>query len=499
MATAVDSLVPPPASALLPKKLLINGEWVDSLSGKTFDSIAPSTGKVITQIAEGGPEDIDRAVTAARAAFEGPWSKFTPIQREKVMHRFADAVEARWPEMIATDSLDMGFPIGFGSLLGDSYGSPELLRYFAGWPTKIAGETLSNSAEGSFFTYTRREPAGVVGAITAWNGPRISSVQKIAPALATGCTIVLKPSEVACLSIFVLGEIIQELDLPPGVINIVSGLGPVAGAALVEHPDVNRFNFTGSAATGQSLVRAAAGNFKQLTLEMGGKSPDIIFADADLDAAAQTGEMGIFANSGQMCTAGSRVYVERPAYDDFVERLAKLGASLIVGSSLDPKTMIGPVISQRQIDRISGYIESGKSLGAELVTGGERITEGNLADGFFLPPTVFAGVTDDMPIAKEEIFGPVVSVLPFDDLDEVVRRANATSYGLASGVWTRDIRKATQVAHRLDAGVVWINTYNKFDANTPYGGHKMSGWGSENGHNIIDEYLKEKTVWSNYG
>jgi aldehyde dehydrogenase (NAD+) len=268
MATAVDSLVPSPASASLPKKLLINGEWVDSLSGKTFDSIAPSTGKVITQIAEGGPEDIDRAVTAARAAFEGPWSKFTPIQREKVMHRFADAVEARWLEMIATDSLDMGFPIGFGSLLGDSYGSPELLRYFAGWPTKIAGETLSNSAEGSFFTYTRREPAGVVGAITAWNGPRISGVHKVAPVLATGCTIVLKPSEVACLSSFVLGEIIQELDLPPGVINIVSGLGPVAGAALAEHPDVNRFNFTGSAATGQSIVTAAAGNLKQLTLEL---------------------------------------------------------------------------------------------------------------------------------------------------------------------------------------------------------------------------------------
>ena len=499
MATAVNSLVPPPASASLPKKLLINGEWVDSLSGKTFDSIAPSTGKVITQIAEGGPEDIDRAVTAARAAFEGPWSKFTPIQREKVMHRFADAVEARWPEMIATDSLDMGFPIGFGPLLGDTYGSPELLRYFAGWPTKIAGETLSNSAEGSFFTYTRREPAGVVGAITAWNGPRISGVHKIAPVLATGCTIVLKPSEVACLSSFVLGEIIQELDLPPGVINIVSGLGPVAGAALAEHPDVNRFNFTGSAATGQSIVTAAAGNLKQLTLELGGKSPDIIFADADLDAAAQTGGMGIFGNSGQMCTAGSRVFVERPAYDEFVQRLAKLGASLIVGNSLDPATMIGPIVSQRQIDRVSGYIESGKSLGAEVVTGGERITEGDLADGFFLPPTVFAGVTDDMPIAKEEIFGPVVSVLPFDDLDEVVRRANATSYGLASGVWTTDIRKATQVAHRLEAGVVWINTYNKFDANVPYGGHKMSGWGSENGHNVIDEYLNVKTVWSNYG
>jgi aldehyde dehydrogenase (NAD+) len=454
---------------------------------------------VITQIAEGGPEDIDRAVTAARAAFEGPWSKFTPIQREKVMHRFADAVEARWLELIATDSLDMGFPIGFGSLNGDNYGSPELLRYFAGWPTKIAGETLSNSAEGSFFTYTRREPAGVVGAITAWNGPRISVVQKIAPVLATGCTLVLKPSEVACLSSFLLGEIIQELELPPGVINIVSGLGSVAGAALAAHPDVNRLNFTGSAATGRSIITAAAGNLKQLTLEQGGKSPNIIFADADLDAAARTGGMGAFANSGQMCTAGSRIFVERPAYDEVVQRLAKLGASLTVGNSLDPATMIGPIISQRQIDRISGYIESGKSLGAEVVTGGERITEGDLADGFFMPPTVFAGVTDDMPIAKEEIFGPVASVLPFDDLDEVIRRANATPYGLASGVWTRDIRKATQVAHRLEAGVVWINTYNKFDANAPYGGYKMSGWGRENGHNIIDQYLNVKTVWSNYG
>ena len=498
MSTSTTTLVAPPASAAAIKNLFINGEFVEPASGRYFDSLAPSTGEVVTQIAAGDGTDIDRAVRAARAALEGPWSKFTPLQRERLMHRFADAVEKRFDEMLATDSLDMGFPIGFGALLGDSYGPQDLLRYFAGWPTKIAGETLPNSMPGSLFTYSLREPIGVVGAITPWNAPRMTALLKAAPVLATGCTMVLKPSELACLSDFIVAEIVQELDLPPGVINIVPGLGSVAGAALAEHHDVDKLTFTGSTATGQSLVRASAGNLKRLTLELGGKSPDIVFADADLDAAAVTGSMGVFGNSGQMCTAGSRIFVERSVCDEFAERVASVGRQLKVGNSLDPTTMIGPLVSERQLERVSSYLEAGKAHGAKIAVGGERLTDGPLANGYFIPPTVFTGVTDDMSIAREEIFGPVVMVMPFDGLDEVIHRANATTYGLAGGVWTRDIGKATEVAHRLKAGVVWINTYNAFDAGVSFGGHKMSGWGRENSRAGLDEYLTVKSVWVNY-
>jgi len=478
--TQEPTLLDPPASAAKRRKLFINNEWVDAASGKTFDAIAPSTGKVITQIAEGDAADIDRAVAAARAAFDGPWAKFTPTQRERVMHQFADKVEERWDELVATDSYDMGFPIGFGSVVAGGYGPHDILRYFAGWPSKIKGETLPNSAGEDLFSYTRREPIGVVGAITPWNAPRMGVV-KMAPVLASGCTMVIKPSEVACLSSLIYEEIISELDLPPGVINIVPGGGRTAGAALAEHPGVNKLTFTGSTATGQSLVRASAGNLKRVTLELGGKSPDIIFADADLDAAILTAGMGVFGNSGQMCTAGSRIFVERSVYDEFVARVAELGKMLKVGNSLDPTTTIGPIVSQRQLDRVSSYLEAGVDAGAEIVTGGSRISDGDLAGGYFIPPTVFAGVTDDMKIAREEIFGPV-----------------ATSYGLVGGVWTRDIRKATAVSHALECGVVWVNTYNTFDPGVPFGGHKMSGWGSELSHHGLEGYLKVKAVWLNY-
>lgn len=490
-------LVPAPPSTAERKQLLINGEWVDAASGATFETINPSTGEVITEVAEGGAEDIDRAVRAARAAFEGPWSRFTPRQRERLLLDFAEALTEAHRELVATDSVDMGFPIGVGSVVRSGYGPADIVRYFAGWPTKLHGDTLANSAGPDVFTYTRREPIGVVGAITPWNVPR-NATGKIAPALAAGCTVVMKPSELAPLAPLRVAEILNELDIPPGVINMVPGMGHTAGARLAEHPDVDKLTFTGSTATGQSLVRASAGNLKTLTLELGGKSPDIIFADADLDAASTAAAMGVFGNSGQMCTAGSRLFVEGAVYEEVVERVIAVGRSLRVGHSLDPTTTIGPIASQGQLDRVAGFLESGRADGGEIRLGGERITQGSLAAGYFVPPTVFTALDESSRVASEEVFGPVASIFPFTDAEDVIRRANRTPYGLVGGVWTRDLRKANQVAAALQCGVVWVNGYNQFDPNVPFGGHKMSGWGSELGHFGVENFLKVKSVWMNY-
>jgi len=477
-----------------PKELLIGGRWVPAASGRTFDSINPSTGEVIAQIAEGGAEDIDRAVRAARKAFDGPWRKFKPTQRQNVLLKLADLIEAHFAELRLLDVLDMGAPIGRGG------GSPfvsEGLRYWAGWATKLHGETVPNSAPGAIFSYTLMEPVGVVGAIIPWNGPLPMAAFKLAPALATGCTVVLKPAEQASLSPLRLGELIQELDLPDGVVNIVSGYGESAGAALSAHPDVDKIAFTGSSFTGQEIVRASAGNLKRVSLELGGKSPDIIFADADLEAAVPGAAMGVFGNSGQMCYAGSRVFVERPVYDEFIDRMSAFAEALVVGNSLDPQTQIGPIVSEEQLERVTGYLDVGRAEGARTAAGGVRLDQGALANGYFVAPTIFADVHDGMRIAQEEIFGPVASVMPFDDVDEVTRRANLTEFGLGAGVWTRDVGKAHRVAHRINTGVVWVNTYGINAAPMPFGGAKMSGWGNEGSEHGLREYVNIKAVWVN--
>jgi aldehyde dehydrogenase (NAD+) len=477
------------------KRMLIDGQWVPARSGELLDSINPSTGEIIGQIAVGGAEDVDLAVAAARRAFEGPWSRFTPVQRQNVLLRFADRVMEHAEELPLLDTYDMGMP----KSNGDHYAEmvAEIIRYYAGWTTKIHGETLPNSGPGSYFTYTVNQPVGVVASIIPWNGPFMMAVQKLVPVLATGCTTVLKPAEDASMSSLRLGELICELDLPPGVVNIVTGLGSTVGAALASHPDVDKVAFTGSTATGQRIIRAAAGNLKRVSLELGGKSPDVIFADADLGKAVPGAAMGVFSNSGQVCVAGTRVFVERPIYAEFVDRMAQFAGSLRVGDSLDPATQIGPLVSQRQLEQVTEFLEAGYAEGARAAAGGRRLLDGGLADGYFVAPTVFAEVKDEMRIAKEEIFGPVASVLPFDTVDEVVRRANSVEYGLAGGVWTRDIAKAHRVSNSLSAGLVWVNTYGNFDPAIPFGGTKMSGWGTEWGMQSLHEYLHTKSVWIN--
>jgi len=496
MAISVDSVSTLAALGESTKQLLIDGKWVPAKSGKTFPSINPSTGEVIAQVAEGGAEDVDLAVGAARRAFEGAWRDLKPRDRQNLMLKLADLIDEHQDELRFLDVVDMGSPIGGGRSRARG-SSGDLLRYFAGWATKIHGETVQNSAPGSFFSYTLKEPVGVCGSIIPWNGPFPGTLGKMAPVLATGCTMVLKPAEQACLAPLRIGELLSELDLPPGVVNIVTGFGETAGVALTAHPGVDKVAFTGSSFTGQEIVRAAAGNLKRVSLELGGKSPDIIFADADLDAAVPGAGMGVFRNAGQICCAGTRVYVQRPIYDEFVSRVSEFADSLRVGNSLDPETQIGPIVSQAQLDRVTGYLDIGKEEGARPTAGGARLVEGDLAKGYFVPPTVFADVKDEMRIANEEIFGPVASVLPFDDIDEVARRANLTQFGLGGGVWTRDVGKAHRLASAINTGVVWVNAYGLFDPSMPFGGSKMSGWGKERSIHALDEYLNIKAVWVN--
>jgi aldehyde dehydrogenase (NAD+) len=491
---AVDSAMPRFLDGR-PKQLFIDGDWTPAASGQTFQSENPSTGEVLAELAEGDHADVDRAVAAARRAFDdGPWSRFTPMQRQRVMLKLADLIDENIAEFGLLDSMEMGAPVGLGD-----FGSPpsDTMRYYAGWPTKLHGETVGNSISESMFTYTLKQPVGVVAAIVPWNGPLISAMWKMGPALAAGCTMILKPAEEAGLSPLLLGELAMEAGFPPGVFNVVTGFGETAGAALSAHPDVDKIGFTGSTVTGQAIMRAAVGNLKKLTLELGGKSPDIIFADADLDAAVVGAGMGVFGNTGQMCIAGSRIYVERPIYQEFIDRLAEFAGSLRVGHSLDPQTQIGPVVSRGQLERVTGYLEIGRQEGATAVAGGARLTEGDLAKGFFVPPTVFVDAHDDMRITTEEIFGPVAAVMPFDTLEEVVARANRTQFGLGGGVWTRDIGKAHKVAKAVRAGTIWVNTYGVVDPAIPFGGMKMSGWGKDLGMQSVEDYLTVKAVWIN--
>ncbi len=478
-----------------PVKMLIGGEWVESASGKTFDTINPSTGEVLARVAEGDAEDINRAVTAARKAFEsGPWPKLTPSQRGRLLWKVAELIEKNADELAQLETLDNGKPIKY-SRAADVPLTADHFRYFAGWATKIEGDTIPVSIP-NMFTYTLREPMGVVGQIIPWNFPIQMAAWKLAPALACGNTVILKPAEQTPLTALRLGELICEAGFPEGVVNIVPGFGETAGAALAAHPDVDKIAFTGSTEVGKKILQASVGNLKRVTLELGGKSPNIIFPDADMKYAVRGAMNAIFFNQGQVCTAGSRLFVQKSVYDEVLSGVTGYASKMKIGLGIDPNTELGPLVSQEQLERVTGYIETGKREGAKPTTGGER-AGGELANGYFVQPTIFDNVHDEMTIAREEIFGPVVVALPFEDVEEVAARANKSIYGLAAGVWTNDVKKAHKVAAALKTGVVWVNTYNQFDAAAPFGGYKQSGYGREMGHAVLDAYTQVKTVWMN--
>jgi aldehyde dehydrogenase (NAD+) len=486
----VSTLPVPPEVHVTPSvtKLLINNRWVPSESGKTFATINPSTGEEICQVAEADGADVDKAVKAARAAFEGPWRKMRASERGRLLYRLADLIEANTDELARLETLDNGKPLSIAKAV-DVAKTVACYRYFAGWADKVQGKTIP--IDGDFFCYTRHEPIGVVGQIIPWNYPMLMQSWKLAPALATGNTVVMKPAEQTPLSALRIGELLLEAGYPEGVVNILPGFGPTAGAAIARHMDVDKVAFTGSTEVGRLIMTAAAqSNLKRVTLELGGKSPNIIFADTDLDAAVEGAHMGIFVNQGQSCCAGSRVFVEEKIYQQFVEKSVARAAKRRVGDPLDPTTDQGPQVDQSQFDRIMGYIESGRTEGATLACGGERV--GNR--GYFIRPTVFADVHDEMKIAREEIFGPVMSVIAFKDMDEVIARANKTDYGLAAGVWTNDIKKAHAVANGVRAGTVWVNCYHVLDTRAPFGGFKQSGMGRELGEYALHEYTEVKTV-----
>jgi aldehyde dehydrogenase (NAD+) len=475
--------------ALPQLKLLIGNRWVWSEAGRTFATINPSTGEEICQVAEADAADVDQAVREARAAFEhGTWRKLRASERGRLLYSLADLIESKADQLATLESLDNGKPVSVARAV-DVAKTAACYRYFAGWADKVHGKTIP--IDGDFLCYTRHEPIGVVGQIIPWNFPMLMMAWKLAPALATGNTVVLKPAEQTPLSALRIGELILEAGFPEGVVNILPGFGPTAGAAIASHMDVDKVAFTGSTEVGHLVMEAAAkSNLKPVTLELGGKSPNIIFGDADLDAAVEGAHMGLFSNHGQSCCAGSRVFVEETIYDQFLERSITRAVKRVVGDPFDPRTESGPLVDQTQFDKVMDYIESGRSAGATLACGGNRI--GNR--GYFIQPSVFADVRDDMRIAEEEIFGPVMSVLSFKSLDEVIARANRTKYGLAAAVWTRDIKKALAVANCVRAGTAWVNCYNVLDTRSPFGGYKQSGIGRELGEYGLQQYTQVKAV-----
>jgi phenylacetaldehyde dehydrogenase len=470
--------------------LFIDGKFVPAQSGETFEVINPATGEVFAKAAAGGAADIDLAVKAARRAFDsGPWSTMNPSGRRNLMWKLAEALEKNTEEIATLESLDNGMPFTMARFM--VAGGAECLRYNAGWAGKVNGETPSISAP-NHHVYTLREPVGVVGAITPWNVPLAMEVAKVAAALAAGCTVVLKPAELTPLTAIRLAELIAEVGFPPGVVNVVTGFGDPAGKALAAHPDVDKISFTGSTVVGKSIVAASAGNLKRVALELGGKSPVIIFPDADLERATAGAAEGIFRNAGQVCVAGSRLYVHRKVFDQVVGGVAERARTLKVGPGMQPDTQMGPLISQKQLDRVSGYVQSGSEQGAEIVVGGKRVA----GKGYFMEPTVLAETNRDMRVVREEIFGPVVCAMPMDDddLDRIVRVANDTDYGLSSSIWTRDISLAHKLARRIKAGTVRINGGNGIDYAMPFGGYKQSGWGREMGHEALEHYTETKAV-----
>lgn len=471
-------------------KLLIGGEWLEGVDGELIDTINPSTGEVFATVAEARAADVDRAVRAARHAFdEGPWPRMKPAERAAALWRLGDLILRDANELARLETLDNGKPY-LAARDGDVPAAAGLFHYMSGWATKIEGSTIPISAPGEYHTFTVREPIGVVGLIVPWNFPLAIASWKVAPALAAGNTVVLKPAESTPLTALRLGALALEAGIPAGALNVVPGYGSTAGAALVEHPLVDKVSFTGSTTTGRTLVKAAAGNLKRVTLELGGKSPNVVFADADLDSAVAGAAEAIFSNQGEACVAGSRLYVQRAVFDEVVAGVSAAARNLRIGDGFDPSTEIGPLVSQQHLERVTAYLSSGQEQGARIVVGGDRVGDA----GYFLQPTVFADVDPAMAIVREEIFGPVVVATPFDDVEDLIPAANDTRFGLAAGVWTNDISRAHQVARALRAGTVWVNTYGVFDASMPFGGVKESGWGREMGAEVLGDYTELKTV-----
>ncbi|MFO0837998.1 MAG: aldehyde dehydrogenase family protein [Phycisphaerae bacterium] len=472
-----------------PVKLLINGEWQDAASGKTFETINPATEEVITRVAEGDSIDIDRAVAAARRAFDdGPWTKMSASERGRLIYKLADLIEANRKELAALETLDNGKPLG-ESTKADLPLTVACYRYFAGWADKVQGKTIP--VNGPYFCYTRHEPVGVAAQIIPWNFPLLMQAWKLGPALAAGCTVVLKPAEQTPLTALRVGELLMEAGFPPGVVNIVPGFGPTAGQAAARHMDVDKVAFTGSTEVGHLVMKyAAESNLKRVTLELGGKSPNIVFADTDVDAAVEGAYFGLFFNQGQCCVAGSRLFVEERIHDEFAAKIVEKARGKRVGDPFARETAQGPQVDKEQFQKVMGFIDAGRKEGANLAHGGNRVGQ----KGYFIEPTVFTNVKDEMKIAREEIFGPVMSIIKFKDIDEVVQRANRTMYGLAAAVWTRDISKAHAIANRVRAGTVWVNCYDVFDAAAPFGGFKQSGIGRELGEYGLANYTEVKTV-----
>ena len=485
MATIMETVARP---KIKQTQLFIGGKWLDAASGKTFDTIHPATEEVIAQVAEGDAADVDLAVEAARDAFDnGPWRTMDARDRGALMYRLADLIEEEKEELAALETLDNGKPIR-DSLNADIPLVIDCLRYYAGYADKIHGQTIP--IRGNYFAYTRREPVGVVGQIIPWNFPALMAAWKWGPALAAGCTIVMKPAEQTPLTCLRMAKLAQEAGFPDGVINVVPGYGPTAGAAIVKHPGVDKIAFTGELATAKIIQREAAETMKRLTFELGGKSPNIVFADADIDAAIEGAHFALYFNQGQCCCAGSRLFVEASIYDEFVERLAKKNTVRQLGNPFDLATEQGPQVDQAQFDKILSYIDIGKNEGADCLSGGGRHGD----EGYYIEPTLFGNVTDEMKIAREEIFGPVLCAMKFNDIDEVVHRANDTNFGLAAAVWTKDLAKAHTMAAKVRAGTVWVNCYDVFDAAAPFGGFKQSGLGRELGEAGLAAYTESKTV-----
>jgi aldehyde dehydrogenase (NAD+) len=486
--------IPPPSFVGGSKKLLIGGQWQSAVSGKDFETLNPATGQVIARLAQGDTADVELAVKAARRAFEGEWSRWTPFNRQRLLLRIHDLIEKHFDELALIETLDMGVPLTRSKALKNW--ASQVILFYASQTNAGGTETPRNSLPGQIMTLTHKAPVGVVGGIIPWNAPLISQWWILGPTLATGCTAVIKPAEDASLSTLRVAELLLEAGLPAGVINVVTGYGGEAGAALAEHPNVDRVSFTGSAETAQKIVTASAGNMKRLQLELGGKSPDIVFADADLDIAVPGAAMGVYGNSGQVCVAGTRLFVQRAVQEEFLERLNKFSATLRVGNGLDPQVQLGPLISKKQLDRVLNYVNIGSSEGATLTSGGKRLG-GALAEGYFVEPTVFSGVHNDMTIAREEIFGPVISVIPFDSVDDALQLANDTKYGLAGGLWTRSLSTAHRISQGIKAGTIWVNCYGPLDPNVGFGGYKMSGYGWKGSSEHVESFLYRKAVYMN--